>query len=160
MTRGRTIVLVLVMLTGAAWTRVEGQAGAQREDVSIQRDQAAKATFESVCSTCHDPAVATTTLRSVAEWNEIIDLMIGNGASASDAQFAEIQGYLARRYGKVNVNRASLEELQAVMDVAAPTAQAILDLRSTRRLTSAEDLAGVGGLTSARLQSLRSHLQF
>jgi competence ComEA-like helix-hairpin-helix protein len=123
-------------------------------------DMAARTTFESVCSVCHDPAVATTTLRTRQEWGELFDLMVSYGASASDAQFAQIQRYLGRRYGKVNVNRAPADELQLVLDVSPEVAQAIIDYRSTMRLTSAEDLKRVPGLAASKVDGLKTRLQF
>lgn len=130
------------------------------EDVLSAEDLAARAIFESVCSACHDPAVATTTLRTRQEWGELFDLMVWYGASATDAQFAQIQRYLGRRYGKVNVNRAPTDELQLVLDVSPEVAQAIIDYRSTMRLTSAEDLKRVPGLAASKVDGLKTRLQF
>jgi cytochrome c5 len=158
------VVLAVVLWVGAAIARLHGQGAALPPPSSVEalseRDRAAKATFETVCSSCHDTAIATTSVRTVAEWAEVIDLMVGNGALATDAQFAEIQGYLARQYGRVNLNRAPSDELQAVLDVSADTAQAIVALRGTRRLTSPDDLKEVAGITAATLERVRARLQF
>jgi competence ComEA-like helix-hairpin-helix protein len=104
--------------------------------------------------------VATTTLRTRLEWGEVFDLMISFGASASDDQFRQIQQYLGRRYGKVNVNRAPADELQLVLDVTPEVAQAIIDYRSAMRLTSADDLKKVQGLDASKVDELAMRLQF
>jgi hypothetical protein len=133
------------------------QSGA---DTLSAEDQAARATFEAICGVCHEPAVATTTLRTRQEWGDIFDLMVSFGANATDAQFMQIQRYLGRRYGRVNLNRAPADELQFVLDVSAEVAQAIIDYRATMRLTSAEDLRNVAGVPAARIDQLKPHLQF
>ena len=168
----RVFVLFLA-LCGALWVGAIAVASAgpstarpsqaaPPEPAPAQRaeDDAARATFELVCGACHDPAVATTTLRTRLEWGEVFDLMISFGASASDDQFRQIQRYLGRRYGKVNVNRAPADELQLVLDVTPAVAQAIIDYRSAMRLTSADDLKKVPGLDASKVDELDMRLQF
>jgi hypothetical protein len=136
------------------------QAPPSAAETLSAEDQAARTTFEAVCSVCHETAVATTTFRTRAEWNEVFDLMVSFGASATDAQFMQIQRYLGRRYGRVNLNRAPADELQFVLDVSAEVAQAIIDYRATMRMTSAEDLKNIAGMSAARIELLKPHLQF
>jgi hypothetical protein len=159
------------VLTGSVFARASASqapapapapapAATPADDVESPEDRTARATFEAVCSACHEPAIATTTLRTRQEWAEVLDLMVSYGATASDAQFMDIQRYLGRRYGRVNVNRAPLEELQLVLNVSPEVAQAIVDYRMTMRITSADDLQSIPGLSAERLAQLRPHLQF
>ena len=141
-------------------TAVQGGPSGAQEPTETPEVKAARTTFESVCSTCHDAATATTTLRTRQEWAEVLEMMVGFGATATDDQFAQIQRYLARRYGKVNVNRAPADELMLVLDVPADVAQAILDKRTTMRLTTVDDLKDVPGMTAAKLAAIRVRLQF
>jgi hypothetical protein len=158
---GALWVGTIAVAAGAPPTAPLSQA-APPEPVPAQPadDEAARATFELVCGACHDPAVATTTMRTRQELGEMLDLMVSFGASASDDQFRQIQRYLGRRYGKVNVNLAPADELQLVLDVTPEVAQAIIDYRSTTRLTSADDLTKVPGLDASKVEALEPHLQF
>ena len=63
--------------------------------------------------------------------------------------------------GVVNVNTASLEELQLLPGVGEARARAIVDLRKQRGgLKSLEDLRSVKGIGEASLERLRPHVAF
>jgi hypothetical protein len=122
-------------------------------------EEAARATFESVCSTCHEAAVATTSLRTRQEWSDLLEMMTSFGASASEAQMSQIQRYLGRRYGRVNINRAPADELEHVLDISPDVAKAIVDYRSTMRFMSADDLKAIAGLTATKVDAIRPKIQ-
>jgi mono/diheme cytochrome c family protein len=58
----------------------------------------AKLTFESTCSGCHDPSLATSQRNSRAGWEALVERMVGFGLTASDAQRHEIVEYLTATY--------------------------------------------------------------
>jgi comEA protein len=63
--------------------------------------------------------------------------------------------------GVVNVNTASVEELQLLPGVGEARARAIVDLRKQRGgLKSMEDLLAVKGIGEASLERLRPHVAF
>ena len=63
--------------------------------------------------------------------------------------------------GVVNVNTASVEELQLLPGVGEARARAIVDLRKQRGgLKSLEDLRSVKGIGDASLERLRPHVAF
>jgi competence protein ComEA len=63
--------------------------------------------------------------------------------------------------GVVNVNTASVEELQLLPGVGEARARAIVDLRKQRGgLKSLEDLLSVKGIGEASLERLRPHVAF
>lgn len=125
-----------------------------------REDEAARATFDLVCGACHEAAVATTTLRTPQEWTEVVEMMVSFGAGGSQEQFQQIERYLNRRYGKVNLNRASAEEIALVLSLTPEVAQAVVDYRGTTRFTAADDLLKVIGITSAKVEEVRDKLQF
>lgn len=139
---------------------LQGGGAVAQDPVESPELRAGRQTFESVCGTCHDAATATTTLRTRQEWGEMLEMMVGFGATATDDQFAQIQRYLSRRYGKVNVNRAPADELALVLDVPVEVAQLIVEKRATMRLTSVDDLKDLPGMMESRLVALRPHLQY
>jgi len=156
-------ILLLVAASATTSARRVPAAGPQASpdgEALSPEDRAARATFELVCGACHEAAIATTTFRTPQEWTELLEMMASFGASASEAQVTEISRYLNRRYGKVNLNRASAEDLQLVLDVPAGTVQAILDRRSTTRFTTADELVGMPGITPEKLNGLKDRLQF
>ena len=48
-----------------------------------------------VCSQCHTPERPSAERHDLAGWNSVIDQMVNNGATASDADFDQIAHYLA-----------------------------------------------------------------
>lgn len=63
--------------------------------------------------------------------------------------------------GVVNVNTASVEELQLLPGVGESRARAIVDLRKQRGgLKSLEDLRSVKGIGDAGIERLRPHVAF
>jgi hypothetical protein len=152
-----TLLVSVMAVTPAAQT---SPAQTTESSPLSPEDQAARQTFERVCSACHETERATTTLRTPQEWSEILEMMSSFGASATEPEFMQIQRYLNRRYGRVNVNRAPAAELQFVLDLSEEIAKAIVDYRATVRLTTADDLRNVAGFPAARIDTLKPHLQF
>jgi hypothetical protein len=154
--------LVSAAFVSAASLSARGQAQVTTTppaEALSPEDQAARTTFQNVCGACHEADVATTTLRTRQEWTELIEMMVSFGASASEPQLEQIQRYLGRRYGRVNINRAPADELELVLDVPAEVARAIVDYRSTMRFTSADDLKAIAGLSAEKIATLRPKIQ-
>jgi comEA protein len=75
-------------------------------------------------------------------------------AALGSAEVRQLQGV-------VNVNTASVEELQLLPGVGEARARAIVDLRKQRGgLKSLEDLLSVKGIGEAGLERLRPHVAF
>ena len=51
-----------------------------------------------VCSQCHSPDLAADQQLDPAGWKSVVDLMAGQGALATDAEFDEIVRYLANAF--------------------------------------------------------------
>lgn len=58
----------------------------------------AKATFQTVCSGCHEASLATDLRNTRRAWEQVVDRMFGFGMSATDAQVKEIVDYLSTTY--------------------------------------------------------------
>ena len=50
------------------------------------------------CSVCHQPEIAAQQHLSRQDWGDLVEQMASRGASASDAEFAQITDYLARSF--------------------------------------------------------------
>lgn len=61
-------------------------------------DGPGRATLVRVCSGCHEPTVVTQHRMKEKDWHDLVEMMAGNGAMGTDADFAEITAYLAKNF--------------------------------------------------------------
>ena len=59
-----------------------------------------KAALVEACTQCHDLGTVTAQRRGADEWVDVVDRMVGFGASLSDARKTEILAYLNANLGK------------------------------------------------------------
>ncbi len=59
---------------------------------------AGRDTVMRVCSACHSPNVVAQQRLTPEGWHELVQTMANNGAVATDAELAEITGYLTRSF--------------------------------------------------------------
>jgi len=89
-----------------------------------------KAVFERVCSKCHKLTGTLAQRNSRERWSTIIDDMVAKGAEASDAEIDQIIDYLAKSLGaKVNVNKATADEIAGTLELSKADAAAIVAYR-------------------------------
>lgn len=74
-------------------------------------DGAGKETVLKLCQDCHDVAVVTMDNRTKEGWQKTVQKMIERGAEGSDEQFETVIAYMTKNFGRVNVNKASVEEM-------------------------------------------------
>ena len=125
--------------------------------------------FEAVCGRCH-PVERSTMLRlNEAQWQAIVDDMIGRGAEGSSDDFSRIVTYLAEHFGpnapgpirKVNVNRATASELTSVLGLAKADADAIVRHREEHGAYDGwPDLEKVSGLDLKKLETVKDRIEF
>lgn len=80
-------------MTAAAAALAASTALAQGKDAANTNDVAL---VQRVCVGCHAWETVTAQGHTAQEWGELVDRMVDHGASASDAELAEIKAYLAR----------------------------------------------------------------
>ena len=59
---------------------------------------AGRDTVIKICGQCHTPERPATQRHDLAGWNGIIDMMVQNGAVASDDEFDQIAAYLTKNF--------------------------------------------------------------
>src|SRR5437867_2716571 len=115
------LFLALAALPPAGWTQ------------SLP-DGPAKPVVERMCTSCHELTIGTAQRQSREKWAALVEDMIGRGATGSSEEIAAVVDYLAANFGpgpaspaagaKVNVNRASSEELARAVPLSAGEADA------------------------------------
>ena len=159
-------LMSVVALTAVSTAHVSARrASAAQQTATGERsasDEAAdKALLETVCGSCHDAGQVAGPFRAPAEWDELIGRMQSYGATASEAQFDQVRGYLLRSYGKANVNTSAAKDLAPVLDVTPTLADAIVKHREQNgRFQSLDDLKRVAGLDAAKVDGRKNRISF
>lgn len=116
---------------------------------------------ESMCSGCHGLATSIARRRTRLEWEGLVDLMRQRNAPGTDEDAAHAVAYLARHFGRVDVNSAAAEDLEAVLELSPSASAAILDYRTRNGpFRSIEDLKKVPGLDFRQIEEKQSRIAF
>jgi recombinational DNA repair ATPase RecF len=108
--------------------------------------------LQMVCTRCHGLELVRDTPRSYGEWHDTVQAMVDRGATGTNQQFEDVMDYLHRALTTININSADADELEIVLDVPAPVAQAIIKRRAQRQFTSLAELESVPGTHAAALR--------
>lgn len=120
-----------------AWQAVEA-AGGLREDANVEKVNLAKKLKDG--NQVNVPALKAATVRNSSGY-------VADGAAQSSGQQSAA--------GKINLNRATAEELGRLPGIGPAMAQRIVERRKTRRFVKVEDLLQVKGIGKAKLERLR-----
>jgi len=124
-------------------------------------DGPGKDTVLKICGQCHAVDVLQGLGKSREGWSATVDDMVAKGASGSDEELQQIIEYLARNFGKVNINTATLNELKEKLDLSSKEAQAIFDYREAHgNFKSWADLKKVPDLDITRLEAKKGKIAF
>ncbi|HEY5908511.1 MAG TPA: ThuA domain-containing protein [Vicinamibacteria bacterium] len=114
-----------------------------------------------MCSNCHGLATSIAQPHTRLEWQGMVELMRQRGAPGTDEDAAAATGYLTSNFGRVNVNRASKEDLEQVLELPQSIAAAIVEYRNHQgRFQSLDDLQQVPGLNARHLQAKKNKIVF
>ena len=163
------VLMAGITSTGAARNAAIGAVPSVQEPGAtvghVDADEADSAGAEltsNICNgECHTMERVVQTRRAAFEWAQLIVDMGGRGAMATPEDFATIQQYLTRRYGFVQVNRASARELSAVLGLSSRDATAIVEHRKTNgRFADLAALLGVPGIDQELIKQQPEALRF
>ena len=147
----------------AVWLLVNGQASAsiQQPKENVLPDAPAKAVVERVCTTCHGAGEMTSRPRTTAAWREVLELMRGYGADATDDEWKTVTGYIMDNLALLNVNEALADDLGAVLAVDPKTAEGIVAYRDKQGgFKSIDDLKRAPGVDERQLDAVKERLLF
>src|SRR5262249_11811794 len=110
-------------ITFAALAAVVAAAGGQSRELP---EGAGKGVVLRACVVCHEIEVVTRTRDTAAGWRRMVDLMVASGAELSEPEIAGVTAYLAKYFGKVNVNKAAAAQLEEALGLPEKEARAII----------------------------------
>ncbi len=125
-----------------------------------------KAATVRVCGTCHSPERATTLHQDRQAWEETVTKMAKLGAQGTDDDFDAVLSYLSKNFGEevpgpININKATLVDLQTTLLLRRSQANALLQYRMQHGdFQSLDDLRKVPGLDLAKIQAKKSRIVF
>jgi competence ComEA-like helix-hairpin-helix protein len=124
-------------------------------------DGPARETVKKICSSCHEIDTVTSSRRTRLGWQQITDDMISRGAEGSDEDMAAVIAYLTTWFGKINVNTATVAELQKTLGLSEKEAHAITAYREQNgKFKNYDELEKVAGVEPEKLRSKRSLIAF
>jgi competence protein ComEA len=131
---------------------------AQAQDLP---DGKGKDLVDQVCGACHGTDLVSSRRATKQGWSYIVDDMVSRGASATNDQIAQINEYLAKYFGQVNVNKGPAPELASVLEISDAQAQAIVKYRMEHGdFKSVDDLKKVPGLETAGLDKKKDRVAY
>jgi competence protein ComEA len=120
-----------------------------------------KDVVEDVCGGCHGTDLVSSRRATKEGWQYIVEDMVSRGASASNEQIQQINDYLSKNFGQVNVNKAPSAEIATVLEVTSDQADAIVKYRGEHgNFKTVDDLSKVPGLASAKLETKKDRLVY
>lgn len=112
-------------------------------------------------STCHGVGSSVAKRRTRLDWQSVIDDMREKGAPGSDDDAHAALGYLLKFFGRVNVNKASPEDIALVLDLPAAQATAVVTYRGSHgSFAGFDDLSKVEGLDLEKLAKEKDAIAF
>jgi competence protein ComEA len=137
-----------------------------------------KETLQRVCGACHGAEIVIGRGLTQDGWTEIVSNMIARGAQGSEDDFAQIVDYLAKNFPpqsegaksgtaqansskKVNVNKASADELKKGLDISSKDAGAIVAYRQKNGdFKTIDDIKKVPGVDAGKIEAAKDRLAF
>jgi competence protein ComEA len=93
-------------------------------------DGPGKPTVVKLCSNCHGLATVIGLRRTKSAWETTVDEMVSRGMAGTDEELDAVVLYLTKYLGKVNVNKATAEEIREIAGLSAADAEAIVRYRT------------------------------
>lgn len=112
-----------------------------------------------ICQDCHELDTVTVDNRTREAWKKTVAKMIDRGAEGTDEQFDAIVNYLTKNFGRINVNKATAEEIAPYLGFSAKESEAIVQYREKNgAFKDWRDLKKVDGLDAAKVEAQKDHI--
>lgn len=124
-------------------------------------DRPGKKTVEKLCGNCHGLKLMAEMRRTRQAWQTSVNDMIPKGMKAEEEEMEEVIAYLARYLSRLNINRATKEDLADVLDLPPQQAAAIVEYRNKNgEFKNFDELEKVPGLDLKKLAAQRDRIGF
>jgi competence ComEA-like helix-hairpin-helix protein len=138
------------------------QQDPQKTEAKSPEELKAEDTFTRNCIKCHPADRIVGSRRTRTQWEEVMTTMqTARGAVITDEDWDIIQTYLVKHYGRVNVNRATVDDLAEVLGLTPETAAAVVKYRKEHgEFVDYDAFSKVPGLDLEKLEKLRDAISF
>jgi competence protein ComEA len=134
---------------------------AERNQTDELPEGKGKAAFLRACVGCHEIEVATRSRYTESGWRSMVDTMVERGAELSEPEVADVTAYLAKNFGKANVNKAAAAQLEEALGLTETEAQAIVSYRQQNGdIKSLDQLKSVPGVSPDKIQAKATAIAF
>jgi competence ComEA-like helix-hairpin-helix protein len=118
-----------------------------------------RAAVVKMCSGCHGLRTVMAQRRTQPEWQRLVQSMAAVGAPGNEMDRSQAVAYLVWRFGRVNINTASEQDLIRIAELSAIEAAAIVEYRThDGQFHSFDDLKKIPGLDPRRLEERADRL--
>ena len=126
-------------------------------------DGKGKETALKVCGSCHDASQAAALRLNREGWEGVINDMKAQGATATEAEFAEVLDYLSTQFKgeaakQLNVNSATQIQLESVAGLLRREATAVLKYVEKTPCKTLDDLRKIPGVDYRKIEERKSYL--
>jgi competence protein ComEA len=114
-----------------------------------------------ICTMCHGTDYITDTQRTIPAWREIVELMKGYGAMATDDEWKTITDYIVVTLAALNANKAPASDVAQFFAVDAKVAEGVVAYRDKQGgFKTIDDLKKAPGLEAGKIDALQARLVF
>jgi hypothetical protein len=147
-------------ITIAAAISVAPAVGQQSASRTAPTDAANLKLLDSVCGACHTRSAIVGTHRTRRDWEEVLEWMLDEGATMSDDEFAQMLAFLSVRYGSVDVNAATADDIRSVLELTEAQASRLVAARTAgRRFVTTQDVADAAGVPASHIESRKARVE-
>jgi competence protein ComEA len=122
---------------------------------------AGKEVVARICTMCHGTDYITDTQRTIPAWREIVELMKGYGAMATDDEWKTVTDYIVVTLAALNANKAPASDVAQFFAVDAKVAEGVVAYRDKQGgFKTIDDLKKAPGLEAGKIDALQARLIF
>jgi competence protein ComEA len=158
---------IVIAIAAAAFITAPVQASAPPQTAADDSlpDAPGKQLVLETCTQCHEESRFAAKRMSAADWSQLIVSMQANGLQISDAEFATVLNYFATNLNlapaKINVNKATADDLKAALALTDKEASAIVKYRTDHGdFKDWRQVAAVDGVDPKKIQAKKDSLTF
>ena len=155
------VIAGAALVLGAACLALVGFAAVAENQSEGLPEGKGKAAMLRACVGCHEIEVATRNRYTEAGWRRMVNTMVERGAELSEPDIADVTAYLAKNFGKANVNTASAAQLEEALGLTEEEARAIVSYREQNGdIRSPDQLKSVPGVSPDKIQAKAAAIAF